>query len=44
VNALPREEKERLLRELARDCGYLLEPAARAQEDFQKKLFLDGDD
>jgi hypothetical protein len=41
---LPREDKEMLLRELARECGYLLEPAARAPEDFQRKLFVDNND
>jgi hypothetical protein len=44
VTELPREDKEKLLRELARECGYLLQPAARAREDFQRKLFLDGDE
>jgi hypothetical protein len=44
VTQLPREEKEKLLRVLARECGYLLEPAPKVREDFQRKLFLDGDD
>jgi hypothetical protein len=44
VSGLPREDKERLLRELARECGYLLQPATHAREDFQKKLFLDDDE
>jgi hypothetical protein len=44
VTELPREEKEKLLRELARECGYVLQPTAPAREDFQRKLFLDGDD
>jgi len=44
VAELPREDKERLLRELAQECGYLLEPAARAPEDFQRKLFVDNND
>jgi hypothetical protein len=43
VSELPREDKEILLRELARECGYLLEPAARAPEDFQRKLFADNE-
>jgi hypothetical protein len=42
--ALPREDKEMLLRELARECGYLLEPAARIPEDFQRKLFVDNNE
>jgi hypothetical protein len=41
VAGLPREDKERLLRELARECGYLLQPVTHALEDFQKKLFID---
>ena len=44
VAELPREDKEMLLHELARECGYLLEPAARAPEDFQRKLFVDNND
>jgi hypothetical protein len=44
VAELPREDKEMLLRELARECGYLLEPAARAPEDFQRKLFVDNNE
>jgi hypothetical protein len=44
VAGLPREDKEKLLRELARECGYLLQPAAQAREDFQRKLFLDSDE
>jgi hypothetical protein len=44
VSGLPREDKEKLLRELARECGYLLQPAPQAREDFQRKLFLDSDD
>jgi hypothetical protein len=44
VAGLPREDKEKLLRELARECGYLLQPATHAREDFQKKLFLDDDE
>jgi hypothetical protein len=44
VAELPREDKEMLLRELARECGYLLEPAKRAPEDFQRKLFVDNND
>ncbi len=43
VAGLPREDKEKLLRELAKECGYLLQPAAHTREDFQKKLFLDND-
>ena len=42
VSGLAREEKERLLRELARECGYHLEPVRQAAEDFQRKLFLDN--
>jgi hypothetical protein len=41
VAGLPREDKERLLRELARECGYLLQPVTHTLEDFQKKLFID---
>ena len=44
VAGLPKEDKERLLRELARECGYVLQPATHAREDFQKKLFLDDDE
>jgi hypothetical protein len=44
VTQLPREDKEKLLRALARECGYLLEPAPTVREDFQRKLFVDGDD
>jgi hypothetical protein len=44
VAELPREDKERLLRELARECGYLLEPATYAPEDFQRKLFVDNNE
>jgi hypothetical protein len=44
VTELPREDKEKLLRALARECGYLLEPAPQIRDDFQRKLFLDGDD
>lgn len=44
VAALPREDKEQLLRELAKECGYLLHPAAHTLEDFQRKLFIDDDD
>jgi hypothetical protein len=44
VTQLPREDKEKLLRALARECGYLLEPAPKVREDFQRKLFLDADD
>jgi hypothetical protein len=43
VAGLPREDKEKLLRELAKECGYLLQPAAQGREDFQRKLFLDND-
>jgi hypothetical protein len=42
VAGLPREDKERLLHELARECGYHLQPATEAPEDFQKKFFLDS--
>lgn len=44
VAGLPREDKEKLLRELAKECGYLLQPAAHTREDFQRKLFLDSDE
>jgi hypothetical protein len=44
VTELPREDKEKLLRELARECGYLLQPTPKASDDFQRKLFLDGDE
>jgi hypothetical protein len=45
VAELPREDKEMLLRELARECGYLLEPAiTRDREDFQRKLFVDNNE
>ena len=44
VAGLPREDKEKLLRELAKECGYLLHPAAHTLEDFQRKLFLDEDE
>jgi hypothetical protein len=45
VAELPREDKEMLLRELARECGYLLEPATRlVPEDFQRKLFVDNNE
>jgi hypothetical protein len=44
VSGLQREDKERLLRELARECGYHLEPIVRIKEDFQRKLFLDNID
>jgi hypothetical protein len=44
VSGLPREEKERLLYELARECGYNLEPIRQIPEDFQRKLFLDNID
>jgi hypothetical protein len=44
VSELPREDKEILLRELARECGYLLEPATRIPEDFQRKLFADNNE
>lgn len=44
VAGLPKEDKERLLRELAQECGYVLQPATYAREDFQKKLFLDDDE
>jgi hypothetical protein len=44
VSELPREDKEMLLRELARECGYLLEPTPRAPEDFQRKLFADNNE
>jgi hypothetical protein len=43
VAALPREDKEKLLRELAKECGYLLQPVAHTGEDFQRKLFIDED-
>jgi hypothetical protein len=33
-----------LLRELARECGYLLEPATHVPEDFQRKLFVDNNE
>jgi hypothetical protein len=42
VAGLPREDKERLLHELARECGYHLQPAIEAPEDFKKKFFLDS--
>jgi hypothetical protein len=41
IAELPREDKEKLLRDLARECGYLLQPSAQSREDFQRKLFLD---
>ena len=41
VSGLAREDKERLLRELARECGYHLHPAKDTPDDFKKKLFLD---
>jgi hypothetical protein len=45
VAGLPREDKEKLLRELATECGYLLQPAAHTtREDFQRKLFVDEDE
>jgi hypothetical protein len=44
VSGLAREDKERLLRELARECGYNLEPVRHIPEDFQRKLFLDNID
>jgi hypothetical protein len=45
VAGLPREDKEMLLHELARECGYLLEPAIKhVSEDFQRKLFVDNND
>ena len=44
ITDLSREHKERLLRELARECGYLLQPLPKAREDYQRKLFLDGDE
>ena len=44
VTDLPREDKEKLLRELAQECGYLLQPLPKAREDYQRKLFLDGDE
>jgi hypothetical protein len=44
VSGLAREEKERLLYELARECGYNLEPVRQIPEDFQRKLFLDNID
>ena len=44
VAELPREDKEMLLQELARECGYLLEPAPRAPDDFQRKLFVDNNE
>jgi hypothetical protein len=45
VAELPREDKEMLLRELARECGYLLEPATpHVLEDFQRKLFVDNNE
>jgi hypothetical protein len=44
VSGLPREAKEKLLRDLARECGYHLEPIVRVSEDFQRKLFLDNAD
>lgn len=43
VAGLPREDKEKLLRELAKECGYLLQPATHAKEDFQRKLFIDDE-
>jgi hypothetical protein len=43
VAGLPRVDKEKLLRELAKECGYLLHPAAHSREDFQRKLFIDDD-
>jgi len=44
VAELPREDKEMLLRELAHECGYVLEPVTRAPEDFQRKLFADNNE
>ena len=44
VSGLAREDKERLLHELARECGYRLEPIRLIPEDFQRKLFLDNID
>jgi hypothetical protein len=44
VSGLAREDKERLLHELARECGYHLEPVRQIPEDFQRKLFLDNID
>ena len=44
VSGLAREDKERLLHELARECGYNLEPVRHIPEDFQRKLFLDNID
>jgi hypothetical protein len=44
LTELDREEKEKLLRELARECGYVLQPVPKASDDFQRKLFLDGDE
>jgi hypothetical protein len=44
VSELPREDKEILLRDLARECGYLLEPAKHVPEDFQRKLFVDNNE
>jgi hypothetical protein len=44
VAGLPREDKEQLLRELAKECGYLLQPAAHTLDDFQRKLFIDDDE
>jgi hypothetical protein len=44
VAGLPREDKEKLLRELAKECGYLLHPVSHTLEDFQRKLFIDEDE
>lgn len=44
VSGLTSEDKERLLYELARECGYNLEPVKHTPEDFQRKLFLDNID
>jgi hypothetical protein len=44
VTELPREHKEKLLRDLARECGYILQPVPQVRDDYQRKLFLDGDD
>ena len=44
VAALPREDKEKLLHELAKECGYLLQPVAHTREYFQRKLFIDEDE
>jgi hypothetical protein len=44
ITELSREDKERLLRDLARECDYILLPMPKARDDYQRKLFLDGDD